>query len=154
MFWPFTAWIDCSSDLKNFANSQPSASKFKSFSRSLEQFFLTVGQKNFGNKIPLTLNFDATLVKYWICLFFHHNFFVGKLISNSKNHIICFTNQESKIWWKLPWIFSKNLHLMNFSLFNILKSIQYYFKTIITKTNVYIMSKKGDFEIPSHKSWF
>ena len=30
-------------------NSRPSAS---SFSRSLEQFFLTVGQNNFGNKIP------------------------------------------------------------------------------------------------------
>ena len=28
-----------SSDLKNFANSWPSASNFKSFSRSLEQFF-------------------------------------------------------------------------------------------------------------------
>ena len=40
------------SDLKNFANSRPSASNFKSFSRSLEQFFLTVGQNNFGNKIP------------------------------------------------------------------------------------------------------
>ena len=39
LFWPFTVWINCSSDLK-------------SFSRSLEQFFLTVGQKNFGNKIP------------------------------------------------------------------------------------------------------
>ena len=34
--------MNCSSDLKNF----------KSFSRSLEQFFLTVGQNNFGNKIP------------------------------------------------------------------------------------------------------
>ena len=33
-------------------NSRPSASNFKSFSRSLEQFFLTVGQNNFGNKIP------------------------------------------------------------------------------------------------------
>ena len=39
--------------LKILANSQPSASNFKSFSRSLEQFFLTVGQNNFGNKIPL-----------------------------------------------------------------------------------------------------
>ena len=48
--WPFR--INCSSDLKNFANSSPSASNFKSFSRSQEQFFLTVGQKNFGNKIP------------------------------------------------------------------------------------------------------
>ena len=35
-----------------FANSRPSASNFKSFSRSLEQFFLTLGKKNFGNKIP------------------------------------------------------------------------------------------------------
>ena len=35
-----------------FANSRPSASNFKSFSRSQEQFFLTVGQNNFGNKIP------------------------------------------------------------------------------------------------------
>ena len=35
-----------------FANSKPSASNFKSFSRSLEHFFLTVGQNNFGNKIP------------------------------------------------------------------------------------------------------
>ena len=37
----------------SFANSRLSASTFKSFSRSLEQFFLTVGQNNnFGNKIP------------------------------------------------------------------------------------------------------
>ena len=42
---PFTLLINYSSDLKNFANSWPSASKF------LDQFFLTVGQKIFGNKI-------------------------------------------------------------------------------------------------------
>ena len=49
----FTVWRNCSRDnLKNFANSWPSASNFKSFSRSLEQFFLTVGQNKFGNKIP------------------------------------------------------------------------------------------------------
>ena len=35
-FWPSTVWINCSSDLKNFANSQPSASNFKTFSRSLK----------------------------------------------------------------------------------------------------------------------
>ena len=52
LFWLYTVWINCSSDLKNFANSQPSAPNFKSFFRSLEQFFLTVGQNNFGNKIP------------------------------------------------------------------------------------------------------
>ena len=52
LFCPFTVLINCSSDLKIFKNSRPSASNFKSFSRSLEQFFLTVGQNNFGNKIP------------------------------------------------------------------------------------------------------
>ena len=58
LFWPFTVWINCSSDLKKFANSWPSASNFKSFSRSLEQFFHTVGQNNFGNKIPfIFINF-------------------------------------------------------------------------------------------------
>ena len=44
--------MNCSSDLKIFAKNWPSASNFKSFSRSLEHFFLTVGQDNFSNKIP------------------------------------------------------------------------------------------------------
>ena len=48
--------LNCSSDLKIFANSRPSASNFKSFSRSLEHFFLIVGQNNFGNKIPFLKN--------------------------------------------------------------------------------------------------
>ena len=55
LFWPFNVWMNCSSDLKKFANSRPSASNFKSFSRSLEQFFLTAGQNNFGNKISFLL---------------------------------------------------------------------------------------------------
>ena len=46
LFWTFTVWINCSSDLKFFANSQHSASNLKSFSWSLEQFFNTVGQNN------------------------------------------------------------------------------------------------------------
>ena len=48
LFWPFTMRIN----LKNVANSRPSASNFKSFSRSLEYFFLAVGQNTFGSKIP------------------------------------------------------------------------------------------------------
>ena len=58
----FTVWINCFSDLKNFANSRPSASNFKSFSRSLEHFFLTVGQNNFGNKIPFPRS-----CKFFLC---------------------------------------------------------------------------------------
>ena len=38
-------------NLKNFANSWPSVSNFKSFFRSLDQFLLTAGQNNLGNKI-------------------------------------------------------------------------------------------------------
>ena len=60
-------WTDFS-DLKNFANSRPSASNFKSFSRSLEKFFLTaVGQNNFGNKIPFLniIDLSSTSTK-WI----------------------------------------------------------------------------------------
>ena len=44
-------------DLKNFVNSWPSSSNFKSFSRSLKQFFLTGGLNNFGNKIPIFASF-------------------------------------------------------------------------------------------------
>ena len=55
MFWPFTTWINCSNNLKIFEISRPSASNFKSFSRSIEHFFLTVGQNNLGNKKPFLL---------------------------------------------------------------------------------------------------
>ena len=46
---PFSVGINCSSDLKTFANSWSSALNFERFSQSLEQFFLTVF---FGKKIP------------------------------------------------------------------------------------------------------
>ena len=36
--WPFTVWINCSRDLKKFANYQPLASNFKKISQSLEHF--------------------------------------------------------------------------------------------------------------------
>ena len=52
LFWPFTVRTNCSSDLNFFSNFRPSASNFKSFSPSLKQLFLTVGQNNFCNKIP------------------------------------------------------------------------------------------------------
>jgi hypothetical protein len=50
LYWPFTVWINCSSDLKKIANSRPSTSNFKSFSHSVELFFLTVSQNNFAKK--------------------------------------------------------------------------------------------------------
>ena len=53
--------MNCSSDLKNIANSRPSVSNFKRFSRSQEHFFLTVGQNNFGEKIPFLL----LVIEHW-----------------------------------------------------------------------------------------
>ena len=47
LFWPFNVWINCSNDHKNFANSRPSASNFKSFSRSLKPFW--TDQNCFGH---------------------------------------------------------------------------------------------------------
>ena len=75
-FWPFTVWINCSSDLKIFANSWSSASNIKTFSRSLEQFFLTVGRNNFGNNIPklskenrITITKDINSQKIYLLMY-------------------------------------------------------------------------------------
>jgi len=83
LFWPFTVWINCSSDIKNFENSRLSASNFKSFSRSLEQFFLTVGQNNFCNKIPLShINIHPLRN---IFIFFFQFGFVPSIIKEKKS---------------------------------------------------------------------
>ena len=54
----------------------PSASNIKSFSQSLEHFFLTVGQNNFGNKIPFFFGqflFHAkTFLSIWFLLPLHN----------------------------------------------------------------------------------
>ncbi len=76
MFWTFTVWINCSSNLKNFANSQPSASNFKFFSQLLEQFFFTVDQNNVGNKIPFLRNHSI------LCQCFSGQLKVSKFIFN------------------------------------------------------------------------
>ena len=49
-FRKYFLWNPYFSNLKNFANSRPSVSNFKSFSQSLEHFFLTIDQNNFGKK--------------------------------------------------------------------------------------------------------
>ena len=53
LFWPFTVWINCSCDLKNFADSGPSASNFKKKFLITRTFFLTLGQNNFDYKMPI-----------------------------------------------------------------------------------------------------
>ena len=75
---------------------------FKSFSRSLEQFFLTVGQNNFGNKIPLQLwlqKYFGPIVCYigeicCCCLqntqFCEEGVFLQKRVFNVNSHFITF----------------------------------------------------------------
>ena len=81
-FWPCTVWINCSSDLKYFANCWPSTSNFESFSTSLEQFLVTESQNNFGNKIPfIVVILDATSTKEQI--------------------------DKGKVWMKRDWKYSR-----------------------------------------------
>ena len=49
--------MNCSSDVK-ILEILGLQHQISSFSRSLEQIFLTVGQNNFGNKIPLNGNLE------------------------------------------------------------------------------------------------
>ena len=44
---------NCSSDREKLWKFEAEGQEFAKILRSLEQFFLTVGQNNFGNKIPL-----------------------------------------------------------------------------------------------------
>ena len=41
-------------------------SNLKSFSRTLEQFFLKVGQKNFGNKIPYFFQLEKNMYQKYL----------------------------------------------------------------------------------------
>jgi hypothetical protein len=70
LFWHFTVQTNCSSDLRNFANSWILAWNFKSFSRSIEQFVRTVDQNNFGNKIPFQDSYLQQQVIFAWCSFF------------------------------------------------------------------------------------
>ena len=124
MFWPFTVWINCSNNFENFENSRRSASNFKSFSRSLEHFFLTVGQNNFGNKIPFlalalklkigsqqrkqrqTKKRFASLTKWtinvsrWIDLRKTAKMVQNGVRSYLKNHLFSYTCQGRFMMWK------------------------------------------------------
>ena len=45
----------CSSDWEKFLKFEAEGWEFAKILRSLEQFFLTVGKNNFGNKIPFSI---------------------------------------------------------------------------------------------------
>ena len=92
LFWPFIVWMNCSCDLKFFANSWPSASNLKPFSRSLEHFFFFFCQNIFGNKIPLFMHcFKCALMckgktqdlkKKYLNSYLFSKYFYVKTVSN------------------------------------------------------------------------
>ena len=47
---------NCSCDREKLSKFEAEGREFTKILRSLEQFFLTVGQNNFGNKIPFLTN--------------------------------------------------------------------------------------------------
>ena len=91
LFWPFTAWINCSSDLKIFENSRPLALNFKSFPRLLEQFFLTVGLNNFGDKI--------TFLSLWLVFFSKKNLYLTPVIYK----VIIEKSRFGRFLWNRNW---------------------------------------------------
>ena len=59
LFWPFTVWINCSSDLKNFANSRPLASNSKK-KFSITRTILVTKYHFFQKSPPRHLNVDKS----------------------------------------------------------------------------------------------
>ena len=111
-FWLFTVWINCSSDLKIFANYQLSASNFKSFSRSLENFFLLVTKYHLysisGNKIN---NFKVLLplneIEIWTIIAWKVPVWFGRILAEflqiaSGSHGI-FDFDFSRFLWSKPF---------------------------------------------------
>ena len=108
LFWPFTVRINCSSDLKKFENSRLSASNFKSLSRSLEQFFLTVHQSNFGKKYHFFFSFlfkcnelaQALLLKNLNCPCTCALSFIYKIVQfqvNIKQNLPYYSDQDDEL---------------------------------------------------------
>ena len=76
LIWPFTVWINCSSDREKLLKF---VAEGREFANLLRSFFLTVGQTNFGNKI-LLFNFKFCLSLPWVfypclCIYKKRNFF-------------------------------------------------------------------------------
>ena len=65
LFWTVTVWINCSIDLKIFCKFSAFSLEFRKFFSNTGTFFLTVGQNNFGNKIPkLFLNLRVVKILF------------------------------------------------------------------------------------------
>ena len=119
-FWPFTVWINCSNDLKQFANSGPSA--FKSFSRSQEQFFSHSRSEQFWKQNTISL--IASIYLIFLGLGFA-NFMASCFVGLYYNMIIAWTIYYlfASFTSQLPWDtcdndFNTQCKLFNHNLFH------------------------------------
>ena len=136
MFWPFTVWINCFSGLKKFGNSRSSALIFKSFSRSLEQFFLTVGQNNFGHKIPFLTS---------SCGFLHPNYFnvLDLKILRKKLKSILFQKLFSAFTFLVTSIFFQNFWPSVSNLKKFSQSLQQFFSHNAVANKIPLFKKRN-----------
>ena len=70
------------------------------FSRSLEQFFLTVGQNNYRNKIPLSGHFWPRTCYIWRCFFIYRLFWMRIKRIKIKSKLNQNQNQKMLKRWK------------------------------------------------------
>ena len=108
LFWPFTV-LGIPKFLK-ILGVQP-----QSFSRSPEQFFLIVGQNNFGNKIPVLYQ---TKNRIFLCLFC-----IQSISLVAADYIVILSKAE---WCAAPCIYSTHTlfttHECHCSFLQVLKS--------------------------------
>ena len=74
LFCLFTVPINCSSDLKKFANSQHSASNFKTFSQSLQHFFSHCRSEQFWKENTISRVVDLASLCSFSRSIVHKNF--------------------------------------------------------------------------------
>ena len=68
----------------------------KSFSRSLEQFFLTIGQNNFGNKIPFIYSATTATEDWTLNQMFKPETKTNKINAHKKYGLKCKFSPDSK----------------------------------------------------------
>ena len=66
LFGPFNVQTNCTSDCEYLLKLEAKSREFARILRSLEHFFLRVGQNNFGNKVPffILLQFHKILLPH------------------------------------------------------------------------------------------
>ena len=129
MFWPFSVWINCSGDHKNFVNSHSSASNFKSFSQSLENFFSHSRSKRLAQVSQFLIYLHCTFLNAKTTIFRLHLsqsliFCIKWKLSKKKTTVVSmsgmFTNVMSWYFWQKATFGGRGVSILDFILYFIL----------------------------------